>query len=283
MSLLNDFRRLRRNEPCPVCDHVEWCLVSRDEPPSKVLCQRNESRHRWKDAGWLHVLRDDRDRHKARRVRRITLTPAPPDFSEKANTFTANVDADRLAAFATSLGVTTDSLHRLAIGWNGRNWSFPMTDVVGRVRGIRLRSARAGKFAVTGSKNALFIPTGLGTHDPLLIAEGPTDTAAGLDLGFDTIGRPDCKGGKDLLIQYVKHHRPPAVAVISDLDEVGRSGAGDIARSLALYCRDVRVVEPWAADLREWLRAGATHADVRLAIEQAEPTRVCFTRPGGGA
>lgn len=61
MSLLNDYIRVSRKHPCPVCGKPDWCMISRDDPanPSKALCKRVEFPIKWRDAGWLHKLRDD--------------------------------------------------------------------------------------------------------------------------------------------------------------------------------------------------------------------------------
>jgi hypothetical protein len=61
MSLLDDFARVSRSRPCPICNHRDWCLVSRDNEadPSRVICARVESRQRFGRAGWLHALRQN--------------------------------------------------------------------------------------------------------------------------------------------------------------------------------------------------------------------------------
>lgn len=281
--LLDDFRRIRRGEPCPVCDHLEWCLVSRDEPPSRVICQRVESKRRWGEAGWLHVLRDDgRSRPRARHI--VIPRHSPPrDFSGPAAEYRERARPDAVARFAEDLGVTCDSLERLGVGWDGRNWTFPMVDASGFVRGIRLRTPSGRKFAVTGSREGLFVPSGLCVHDPLLVCEGPTDTAAALTLRFDAVGRPCGGSGVRLVVEYVKRHCPPTVVVVADTDAIGLKSATNLAAVLACYCRDVRLIEPRAKDLRAWLQAGATAADVNEAIARAEQVRVRLRRCGGVA
>ena len=62
MMLLDDFARVTRRRPCPVCGKPNWCLVSKGSEPSKAICQRVESAHRWGDAGWLHDLHAHGDR-----------------------------------------------------------------------------------------------------------------------------------------------------------------------------------------------------------------------------
>lgn len=281
MTLLDEFRRLSRNEPCLVCGHLEWCMLSRDDPPSRAICQRVESKCRWKDAGWLHVLREADRRPPPRRIV-IPARDRMRDFGDLAATYQRRARSAAVGALAGRLGVSAGSLQRLGIGWDGRkNWAFPMSDAAGLVRGIRLRAPNGGKFSVEGSKQGLHIPSGLSGRGPLLLPEGPTDTAAALDLGFDAVGRPSCRGAARLLIELIKKHRPEAIAVVADSDEAGRAGAAELAGVVACYCREVRVIAPPVKDLREWLKAGATTADMNEAIDRADRVRVRITCRGG--
>src|SRR5439155_12311592 len=86
----------------------------------------------------------------------------------------------------SSLGLSATSLLRLGVGWSApyRAWAFPMRDAGGAIRGIRLRTVAGKKFCVRGSKDGLFIPEESAAVGPLLVCEGPTDTAALLDMGF---------------------------------------------------------------------------------------------------
>lgn len=191
----DNWRRVGRGSRCPVCDHADWCLISADG--SAAICPRVESPRRVGDAGWLHRLKDDNRQHKRRRVRSISFTYTAltgPDLGPLAGRCREAVDAVRLLQFADSLGLSVESLCRLGVGWcsDHNAWTFPMTDSAGNVVGIRLRRPNGFKFAVTGGKEGLFIPS---TVEPqpnrLLVSEGPTDTAALLDLGFNNaVGRP---------------------------------------------------------------------------------------------
>jgi hypothetical protein len=146
------------------------------------------------------------------------------------------------------------------------------------VLGVRLRLSGGRKLSVKGGKEGLFVPgphpnplpKGEGTG-LLLIAEGPTDTAALLDLGFSAVGRPSCTGGVALLVKLVQHHRPEAVVIVADADAAGIGGAESLAAKLTAYCPMVRVVTPPAGvkDAREWKRRGATAADVQATIDAA--------------
>ena len=185
---------------------------------------------------------------------------------------------------AQSLGVSADSLQRLGLGWSDKHgaWSFPMRDAGGNVRGIRLRAPDGRKFAVSGSKDGLFIPEGLAFETALLICEGPTDMAAMLDLGFEAIGRPSCTGGTRLLAELLSNKRPPEVVIVGDHDEPGQRGADSLASTLVVYCPAVRVIWPpeGVKDARAWLLAGATREDVLRAIEAAPVRRLKIGRSG---
>jgi 5S rRNA maturation endonuclease (ribonuclease M5) len=59
----------------------------------------------------------------------------------------------------------------------------------------------------------------------VLICEGPSDTAALLDLGFSAVGRPSCNGGRKLLVELVQQRKPSSIVIVSDNDSPGQRGA----------------------------------------------------------
>jgi hypothetical protein len=232
-----------------------------------------------KNGGWLHRLKE-RDFWPHPRVRKIALTePEMPsvDCAKLAADFVAAVDLGRLGEFANGLGLFTDSLTRLGVGWssNSNAWAFPMKRGQ-QIVGIRLRSWTGHKWSVTGGREGLFAPHGLTFLATLLVAEGPTDTAALLDMGFEAVGRPSCSGGVALLLDLVRSRRVKDVVIVSDLDPhgAGQRGAESLAVALAPYCPSIRVISPpkGSKDAREWRRAGGTHEDVQRAID-ATPVR----------
>ncbi len=300
MSLLDAFARVSKRQPCPVCERGDWCLVSREggDIPVAAICSRVENSNRWGEAGWFHRLAAQTP---ARRRSRTRSIPAPGrDFSLLAERFRSNCCDERREALARGLGVTTANLMRLGIGWTGGAFSFPMQDGVGTVRGIRLRFPDGRRCAVTGSREGVFLPTSsdgrtvrteatrtcswdVDVSDLLFIAEGPTDTAALLDLGFQAIGRPSCSGGRKQVIRYVRSAGPARTVVVADQDPPGESGARSLAVSLAVHCRDVRVVVPPGGlkDAREWVRAGASREAVMDTIRAAQPVRLQVQRRCG--
>lgn len=124
----------------------------------------------------------------------------------------------------------------------------------------------------------MFVPNGMTYSEMLLIAEGATDTAALLDLAFEAVGRPSCTGGAPMLVELVQCRRLRDVVIVADVDAhgAGQRGAESLAVALASYCPSVRAIAApnGLKDVREWLRAGATHEDVLAAINAAPPRRL---------
>jgi len=215
-----------------------------------------------------------------RRVKRIaTDRAAAPDavYALKASRWATAAADEQVADLARSLGVSSHSLRRLGVGWNGWAWSFPMRDSAGVVVGIRLRKRNGEKLAVRGGLEGLFIPSGLDPAAPLFIVEGPTDCAAVLDCGLSAIGRPCCSGAVELT-GIVAAGRP--VVIVADADDAGRRGAERLAAALIVRCPDVRLIFPpnGAKDIRDAVRSIADPCEALRAIwlmaEQAAPLRV---------
>jgi 5S rRNA maturation endonuclease (ribonuclease M5) len=131
--------------------------------------------------------------------------------------------------------------------------------------GIRLRSANGDKWAVKGSHSGCFIP--MARPDNLvLVVEGPTDTAAGLDLGFYTVGRPSCSGGGPQLKRLFQRLHTRRVAIIADNDEPGIRGAQTLCDVLPIP--STIVVLP-CKDLRQFKALGGTKEMLNSRIEQS--------------
>lgn len=277
MTLLDDFIRVSRNRPCPVCERSDWCLIRRGDPPASAICSRVESPTRWGEAGWIHRLTNEMPR--VRPVRRLVSILKPSDeMARIASAYQDAVVPGVMERFARSLGVSPASLRRLNIGWTGRCWAFPMQGRHGSVCGIRIRTVSGEKFSERGGKEGLFVPSVLSGTGALVIAEGPTDCCALLDLGFDAIGRPSCRGGVRLIADLVRRNPWKAHVIFADADGPGLEGAITLARVLAALSSDVRVVVPPAKDARAWKKAGATRANVLALIDAAPPIRISVRR-----
>jgi len=267
--------RVSRREPCPICGKHDWCLVAADG--SAAICARIEdgSKKRCGEAGWLHILRDDGLRPKPKRTQRPISIPTPPakDFAALAKRYEKAPTPEGLAALAAELNVSAKSLSRLGVGWNGAGHTFPMRDEAGQTIGVRIRYTSGFKAAEKGSSNGLFIPQDLPPEGLLLVCEGPTDTAAALDLGLAAVGRPSCNTGALLLAKLT---RGRDLVIVGDSDAPGRRGAERLASVLVLGCRSVRIVFPpeGLKDLRAWKAAGVTPEQLRTAIEKMWPLNV---------
>ena len=279
----NAWRRVSRQNLCPICRRPDWCLIAADR--TAAICARQESPRRIGEAGWLHRLKDNLlSPQRWTRTLSVHPTTSTHDLGRHAEEFRRAIDPLHLASFAHYLGLTVESLHCLRIGWadRWRAWSFPMINVCGHVLGIRLRRPDGRKFAVKGGREGLFLPSTVrGKAHPLLICEGPTDAAALLDMGFRTVvGRPSCTGGIKLLIEVVKWLHRPEVVIVADNDQPGQRGAAQLASVLMTAYATVRVILPPAGikDVREWLRQGGTRQDLDKAIQAVPARRLVICR-----
>lgn len=276
--------RVSLGRRCPVCGRGDWCLVASDG--TAAICPRahDGALRRVGDAGWLHRLNDAAVPldHAPPLTVRNTISASTHDFGALARRYAEHVAPSRLSTLATSLGVSGASLRRLGVGWDGCAFTFPMSNATGRVIGIRRRFTDGGKRARRGSRNGLFIPTGLAGAGRLFIAEGATDTAALLDLGLEAVGRPSCTGGTAHMTDYTRRRH---VVIVADRDEPGRAGAIRLATALERSCSTVAVIlpPPGIKDAREWVRAGATRADVEETLARPrirDPRRTKWSAPG---
>lgn len=303
------FRRATPNSPCPICKNMDWCSIAADG--SFVICMKDSSgaMRETANGGWLHRLTDRPQtiRRPGIRSTLVMIQRQTDDFTSLATKYASAVMPAMLDKLGATLGISSASLSRLNAGWSfdlarrrgdrhqpfdagdallscdNRAWIFPMSDALGRITGLRVRMESGEKFSAPGGREGLFIPAGLNiTGGRLLVAEGPTDTAALLDLEFSAVGRPSCTGGATLLAQLVKRHRPSELVIVSDGDVPGRRGAESLACVMLPFVPSIRVIEPPAGikDPRAWKAAGATTDDINRAIDAA-PARKITVRAKG--
>lgn len=178
--------------------------------------------------------------------------------------------ADKLNAWADQLGVSIHSIAHMGATTFGDMLCFPMHDGTGAMCGIRTRTPSGDKRAIAGSKAGVFLPTLHLDFDPV-ICEGPTDAAAAIDLGFEPIGRPSCRGQEVHVVDTCKRFAYERVTICADADGPGIEGAKILAQALTASRIGVRLVTCGAhKDLRAWLRAGATRKVVEAAWSAGE-------------
>ena len=250
------FRRVSKASPCPQCGKPDWCTVG----DYGVVCMRVQSAKPVKNGGWFHPFDAARGRPVAPPPRR-----QPPAINATAlhRGWLAATTAEALAAFAATLGLSAPSLAAVGAAWAPPHaaWAFPMCDGYGNVVGIRLRNER-GKFAVRGSRQGIFLAA-VPAQKTLFVCEGPTDTAAAVELGLFAVGRPNCCCGGLEIRTYARRHECAKAVIVSDNDKPGLDGARKVGGELRL---PYAVYVPPAKDLREFVRLGGTRAMIENTL-----------------
>jgi hypothetical protein len=165
---------------------------------------------------------------------------------------------------ATALGVSPASLACLGACWASsyNAWAFPMHGCEGDVVGIRLRNDHR-KWAVTGSRAGIFIPSNIPPQDIVWIPEGPSDVLAALTLGLYAVGRPSCNTGGPEIAALCRRLGVRKVVLIADNDTPGIEGAKKVAKEVGL--RHVIYLPP-CKDLREYVKLGGTRQFIENSI-----------------
>lgn len=259
--------RVTRKRRCEICQKGDWCTYSPDL--GLVLCMRVESIRPSTNSmgGWIHRVSDPRPSFTP--AIRPAIKDTPPDLETLWQRWMRQTDPHHLDGFAMSLGVDTTSLTAIGCAWNGRAWAFPMKDANGKMIGIRLRSESGDKWAVRGSHQGLFF-SGEQAGQTLFIVEGPTDCAAGLTLGLNTLGRPACIGQEAMILAYVRRVRASRVVIVSDNDEPGLNGATKLQAMLpVMSCLWI----PPAKDIRQFVSLGGDRETLDASLKDLVWTR----------
>lgn len=268
------------HHPCPVCGKPDWCQMG----DKAVKCMRIESDHACKSGGWYHFL-DDIGVEKVVVVQPKAAKQPLPNAGAMIRKWMADTSEARLIALSESLGVLTRALVDLSACWAPRYnaWAFPMKDGYGETIGIRLRAMDGRKWAVTGSRQGVFLPGNINdgyaadlTYGRVFyICEGPTDTAAALSLGLPAIGRPSCNSGTDILKVALKQLHANRVVIVADRDPNGGMTPG--AKGAMRLKQDLPYVStvfiPPAKDIREFVIQGGDREDIEAELRNRLWTR----------
>jgi 5S rRNA maturation endonuclease (ribonuclease M5) len=255
---MSTWERVTRARKCPICGKPDWCLIRPDL--SAAICPRTESKKFVEGSGYLHVLRETEWSTQERAPEKKELPEHNEVLATLARKYYSACDEEQQVNASERMQVGDRSLRRLGMGWfpsQAAN-TFPMFRYSRRVIGIRVRGIDGDKWAVKGSKQGLFIPTGLDETRCLFVCEGPTDTAAMLDMGFNAVGRPSCLGGKELLVELLTARKNKDVVIMADGDDPGQDGARRLAQSLSKLTSKVVTCTPPEGykDVRAWYRGG---------------------------
>lgn len=248
-----NWNRVTRHHKCQICGHDTWCLFNSEA----VLCMRAVSSHEIRlksgETGYIHKLTDG--------TSTMHWTPKlpkepEPDIDWESMFRRWRTPKERLAGLSSMLGVSAVALEAVGCSWapEHRAYAFPMYDGYGAIVGARLRSAHGKKWAVKGSHQGLFRQRTTPDYT-IMVCEGPTDTAAAIDLGYCGIGRPSCSGGIDQLRTMINQLNVSRAIIVSDNDDPGLNGAAMVGRHLMIpFC----IVVPPAKDLRCFVQNGGT-------------------------
>lgn len=267
-EIVFDGRSVLRSNRCPICDHDTWCLV--DNERMLAICPRTEAPRKIGDAGWMHSFGGEMPA-KGAGFARPPERLEPLANAEQLQAKFLRQGADRLSMLAFELGLSLESLERLEVGWNGM-WTFPMRSARDEIVGFRTRTTDGRKFAIKGSRAGLFVPRGSSRRGEVWIVEGPTDTAAMVDMGFNVIGRPSCRGSEQEIARWTSGMD---VVVVADRDAVGIAGAESLIRTLRGSARQVAMVLPpnQMKDAREFLNHGGSSDEWRELLGDSRKPR----------
>lgn len=244
--------RVSKRNPCVVCGRFDWDTYCPEL--NLACCMRVVSDRPAKNGGYLHTLNADH----ARPLPQPKPEPPAPKLNVTAimAEWREQTKSDWLEKFGAQLGVSAVALASLGCAWAAphRAWAWPMFDGWREPVGIRLRTVEGRKFAVTGSHQGIFL-SDMPPQKELLIAEGPTDTAAALSLGLFAIGKPSCLGCEQYVNEFIRRSRVQRVIIVADADDPGQRGADKLQASLKLPSI---VWTPPAKDVREAVRNGLT-------------------------
>lgn len=140
-------------------------------------------------------------------------------FEDLMTNWTKETTSEDLHWLADDLGVAREPLHCLGVAWADDHNAFaiPMRHGDGTMCGIRLRDKNAKKWAVKGSRQGLFIPTGVPRRE-MAVTEGPTDCAAVLSMGLFAIGKSAAMQAPEEILIFIKIHNIQRVIVFPDND-----------------------------------------------------------------
>lgn len=250
-----------KQNPCGICGHSDWCCVG----DRAWKCMREPSDHPSKDGGWYHFFE-------------AAFVPTPKKVEQKKSS-AATIDAEAIFTrilldttesqrlnLAGQLGVALEATIALQAAWSKayHAWAFPMRDGDNNIIGIRLRTSAGKKWAVTGSRNGVFIPQyikqeNIDKQRTVFVCEGPTDLMALLSMNCYGVAKPSCNAGDDFVRRALAIRRAKRAVIISDDDDPGQLGAKKLQAALLVPSA---IWTPPAKDVRKFLNLGGTKTDV---------------------
>jgi len=135
----------------------------------------------------------------------------------------------------------------------------------------RYTAAKGGKRGLIFPADGLPAYAGTSPHDPVIVAEGASDTAILYSFAFTSCGIPMAgrAAGEPSALRSDRH-----VVILGDNDRAGQQSVTTLAAALVGACASVRIAFPPDAhkDVRSWVAdGGAGDADIARFVETAQP------------
>ena len=276
--------RVTKRNPCVICEKGDWCTYTDDGEIAN--CMRIASDRPAKNGnGYIHRLKEPDAPEAPFRRRAPRPCPPPPRPAPKMAMSRLMIRWSAATTFAQeqelaqSLGVTVEAIRKLGASWSPSDnaWAFPMKDQHGATTGIRLRSMDGSKWAVKGSRSAMFLPSvDVKPGSLCLIPEGPTDTAACLSYGFYAIGRHACRCDmapiravlmEKRLLPVIVADNDPEKMVAGELHRIGMEAAVAIGKALKM---PHRIIVASGKDIRQMYQSDPDPARVHTLVKHAK-------------
>lgn len=135
----------------------------------------------------------------------------------------------------------------------------------------RYTAAKGGKRGLIFPADGLPAYSGTSLRDPIVVAEGASDTACLYTLAFTAVGVPMAGQAAGELASLLQDRH---VVLIGDNDRAGQQSISTLSATLIGVCASVRFAFPPEGhkDVRSWVAdGGAGDADITRLIEEAEP------------
>lgn len=142
-------------------------------------------------------------------------------------------------------GINLDTISKFQIGAKDKRFTIPIRDINGKLANIRLYD-RNGKGQAkmiswgSGYGSARLFPVYNIYEKEILLCEGEMDTILACQLGFHAI--TGTTGASTFKTEWAKYFTGKKVNICYDIDSAGKQGAQKVAKLLADYAEEVRII-----------------------------------------
>lgn len=269
----DEWAKVSRSNHCPVCDKPDWCTITTDG--KTACCMRIPSDRPAKNGGYFHNV--DGSPVQTLKPRKNEKLP-PAVIARILKGYSISNTAETIVYHPRS------RFYAALSGWRSMDGGhvLPMRDTDGVPVGIRYRYATGEKSSEKGGSDGLFFdPSILLAHcRTLFVCEGATDHLALSLCGFPTLGRSNCRTGRDSINDISEKCQASEIIIVTDNDPVkkradgtqfqpGIDGARALAQGLRLPCK--LLIPPAATkDVRGFvnrlLDSGYEPSDIHVTI-----------------